>query len=181
MRTSLGPDELLRRFFEQRPALEAYLMAVTRDYHLVEDVLQEVAVVVVRKAAQYDESRPIGPWVRAIARRELASRFRSRRGEASLLDPEVMEGLAATFEEAALAPDLASRREALVECMRRMAGTPRKVLELRYACRLSCGKVAHEVGKSVQSVYSTLKRAKEALRRCVEGALARGGGEGARG
>lgn len=167
----MDSDELLRLFFAERPALEAYLLAATRDYHLTEDLLQEVAIVLVRKAEEYDTSRPFGPWARGIARRELASYLRARADEAAVLDPETLEVCAPAFETVWLGEHTEARKAALAECVETVSDGGRKVLELRYHERLSCPEIARALGRTVQAVYGILKRVKNALRECVEARL----------
>lgn len=166
------PEELLRSFYRERPRLEAFLVAATRDYHLAQDILQETAISLVRKASEYDTSRPLGPWLRGIARNELARSLRGRSGGVALVDPETLESLAPVFRDTVREDDMRARRAALAECIEVVGGAGRRVLDLRYRERRSCPEIASVIGRTTQAVYAILKRVKEALRKCVEGKLA---------
>ena len=173
-------DDLLRRFFGERPGLEAFLMGATRDYHLTQDILQEAAITLVGKADEFDRSRPFGPWLRGIVRIELASALRGRKGEAALLDPDVLESLAPAFDRVfgregergkKQEEERAGRRSALADCIRQTNPTARRVLEMRYRDRRDCSEIASAINRTTQAVYAFLKRIKVALRKCVERTL----------
>ena len=60
---STGNSELLARFWTQhQPTVGAYVLAMIPNFHQSEDVLQQVAVVLVREFDKYDTSRPFLPW-----------------------------------------------------------------------------------------------------------------------
>ena len=45
----------------------AFVLSIIPDFHQAEDVLQQVAVVLVREFGQFDTSRPFLPWALGIA------------------------------------------------------------------------------------------------------------------
>ena len=48
MRTSSINEEFLNRWTRVQPAVAAYISSLVRDVHVVEDVLQEVAIAAIR-------------------------------------------------------------------------------------------------------------------------------------
>jgi RNA polymerase sigma-70 factor (ECF subfamily) len=60
-----------------------------------EDVVQEVLLAIHLKRGTWDPSRPIGPWVAAIARNKLIDSLRRRGRHISVPIEEVMDRLAA--------------------------------------------------------------------------------------
>src|SRR5687767_8205999 len=88
---AMEADQILTLFFRERPALEAFLFAATRDYQGTQDILQEVALAITRKCGSYDAALPFRPWLNGFARRELASWLRGRQSSARLIGAEALE------------------------------------------------------------------------------------------
>jgi RNA polymerase sigma-70 factor (ECF subfamily) len=172
MQATARLDNALDLFARERDALELYLYTSCRDYHLVQDVLQEVALVVMRKRAQYDDSQPFDAWVRGIARKELAYRMRGRTYAGALLDPEALEAAVDAFAHSARASDSSKLTEHLADCIDSLGGHSRDLVRLRYELGHECAEVAKTLGRTVQGVYALLKRAKLLLKECVEKSLA---------
>ncbi len=61
----------------------AFVLSIIPDFHQAEDVLQQVAVVLVREFGQFDTSRPFLPWALGIARTWLLSRVETWLGDPS--------------------------------------------------------------------------------------------------
>src|SRR5258707_163806 len=62
-------EEAFRAVLANGPILNAYLRAIVRNPHLLEDTLSDVALAIARSWPNYDKARPFGPWARSIARR----------------------------------------------------------------------------------------------------------------
>lgn len=60
-----------------------------------EDIVQEVLLTIHLKRGTWDQSRPIGPWVAAIARNKLIDALRRRGRKMSVPIEEVMDSLQA--------------------------------------------------------------------------------------
>ncbi len=164
-------DEVLRLYFKERPGLEAFLLSATRDYGATQDLLQEVALVLARKCESYDPALPFRPWLNGIARIELAGWRKDRGASFRALDPETLEACMPAFQEMVDDAGLRNRRNALQECLKSVPQESRRVLDLRYVHQRSCEETAQALRRSVQGVYALLKRAKAALRECVESRL----------
>jgi RNA polymerase sigma-70 factor (ECF subfamily) len=59
-------------------------------------------------------------------------------------------------------------RSAMIDCVRKLNGDTRKVVQARYGDGTSCEDIATSVGRSVQGIYAILKRARTALADCVK-------------
>lgn len=75
-------EAFMRRFYPIQGKLRGYVFSATRAYHAPEDILQEGAIVVVKKAAVYDASRPVLPGFMGIARNQTQRLYRARGREA---------------------------------------------------------------------------------------------------
>jgi RNA polymerase sigma factor (sigma-70 family) len=64
-------------------------------------------------------------------------------------------------------PDVEEMNQ-LLECVKKLPEKARSVLEWRFMDDTQCDEIAARCGRSVQSVYAQIKRAKEMLRECVK-------------
>jgi RNA polymerase sigma factor (sigma-70 family) len=67
-----------------------------------EDVVQEVLLTIHLKRGTWDQSRPIGPWIAAIARNKLIDTLRRRGRQVSVPIEEVVDTLRAEEETVSL-------------------------------------------------------------------------------
>jgi len=149
-----------------RHEVVASLYAVVPDYHAVEDMFQEVCLVAIQKAGEYQDGTHFVAWVRAIARNKLREQLRRRSGVS--FDDAFFEGLDRAFDDAraSLDPDL--RKEYLRRCLGDLQGGARQVLTLRYEEGLTPAGIAGRTGRTRAGVNSLLQRIRETLRDCVE-------------
>lgn len=95
-----GDSEAYRRLFV---SLAPHLRAVARrgaariglDGSDVEDVVQEILLAIHLKRRSWDEDRPIGPWIMAIARNKLIDARRRRGNRISLAIDDLADFLPA--------------------------------------------------------------------------------------
>ena len=57
-----------QQIVKHRHEVVAFLYGVVPDYHAVEDMFQEVCLVAIQKADEFQEGTNFAAWVRAIAR-----------------------------------------------------------------------------------------------------------------
>src|SRR3990167_4978846 len=77
-------EELLRGLV---PVFKSYYLRRVRDYLVeVDDFIQECLLAVHQRQITYDVTRPLLPWVYAIARHKLIDRFRARKEVLNLSD-----------------------------------------------------------------------------------------------
>ncbi|MGE9267582.1 MAG: sigma factor, partial [Verrucomicrobiales bacterium] len=67
-----------RLFIQYQPAIRGYIMVMIADFSLAEDVLQEVFLVVTRKAADFKMGTSFPAWVKTIARFKCLEAIRAR-------------------------------------------------------------------------------------------------------
>src|ERR1700722_19658244 len=91
MSTDAKTRDVMRLALEQREALWAFLMGLTKDPTRAEDLFQNTYLVLCEKAAQFTPGTNFLAWARQIARYEyLASIDPKRRPEATA-EVEVLE------------------------------------------------------------------------------------------
>ena len=86
-------------------------------------------------------------------------------------DGEAVEAIAAAH--VALAAELDERTRFLRECLKRLSGKTRRLLDFRYFHEMGPTQIAGRLGLSAGSVKVMLSRARASLRECIERRLAR--------
>jgi RNA polymerase sigma-70 factor, ECF subfamily len=168
--------DLLRLLRTHERMIRGYAYALTRDFHLTDDIHQEVGVVVATGWETLPSGDGLVPWLLEVTRRKsLESLRRWGRRHQVELDEDVAQGLA---ESARLLVEDASvqRREHLSHCVEKLGGDARTIIEARYWQGKDCEQIALDLGRTVKSVYGVLARARIALAACVDQALGRGQG-----
>ncbi|MEM6505350.1 MAG: sigma-70 family RNA polymerase sigma factor [Planctomycetota bacterium] len=167
-------DVIVRVLMQQRAELIGYAWLAVADPDLAEDVFQEVSVAAIRKADEInDEDHLIGWLYQAIRLQGLKVR-RDRSRRAKLLSSDVLEALADGREAR---PTESAKQAALRECVNRLQGVTRDILEMRYGQNLKPAAIAKSTGKNIQTIYKSITRAHTALRDCVNQRLAKDGGD----
>lgn len=163
-------EELARLWTEAQPMVASYILSLVPDFHKAEDVLQQVAVVLVRRFEEYDTGRPFLPWALGIARNvSMEARRELAKSRSQLLDDGLVETVQAAFEDEA--EFASSVRSALKNCLRKQRVRILEVLRLRYAEDLKPQDVAKRLGVTSGAVRVMLFRAREELRGCIERSL----------
>jgi RNA polymerase sigma-70 factor len=159
-------EQLARLWTESQPVVSAYVLSIVPNFHQAEDVIQQVAVVLVREFENFDSSKPFLPWALGIARN---TALKSRRDVGRQCKHVFSDALIEKIESAFQEPDdaLFAMRKLLRYCLSKQ---PQKVLELlqwRYAHDLKPNEVAPRMGLTSGAVRAMLHRSREALRKCI--------------
>ena len=149
-----------------QPAVASYIAAFVSDLHQMEDVLQSVAVVCLRKFGEYDERRPFVAWALGMAKIELLRLRRAQARSPWVQDETLLHALAETCEE--LEPELETREWALADCLRELDGRASDLIRLRYQEALKPSAIAERLGMGAVAVRVALSRVRSALRQCIE-------------
>jgi RNA polymerase sigma-70 factor (ECF subfamily) len=161
-RARRGDDEAYRRLLGQvaiwlRAVVRRGLASAGRGPAESEDIVQEALLAVHLKRETWDPSRPVGPWLRAIARHKLADHLR-RRGFHDHVD----------IDDWADAPELAVETETpdVIDSRRLLASLPERQRAIVREISLeghSAADVAARLGMTEGAVRVALHRALKAL------------------
>jgi RNA polymerase sigma-70 factor (ECF subfamily) len=166
-------EELARQWMLAQPTIAAFVASQLPGFHDAQDVLQEVAVVLTRKFAEYDRSRPFLAWAIGIAQNEILAHRRRSATNRTVFDDDLLEQLSLDFNDQG---DYLDRfGEALIYCLGRLDGKSRTLIELRYSEDLKPAVIASRVHASANAIAAALYRIRQALRDCAERRLARTG------
>lgn len=162
-----GEQGAVRRLLDDvAPVVNGYIYArVGGDRNVAEDLLQDTLLEAVKSAASFRAESSLSTWMCAIARRRLARYYEAeRRAEVT------RHGLQAVPEpEEELGAAVIERRDEVVRALGRIPATHRQVLVLKYLDGLAVEEIASELGRTRVQVQSLLQRARDGLRRQLEG------------
>ena len=139
-----------------------YLLRMTRDENLAEELTQETFYQAIRTSDRFDGSCAVSTWLCAIGRKVLAT---YRRKHPALEDVDEQIIAAPSAEQDAL------DRQSQLELLRRVHALPepgREVLYLRLYGGLSFREIGEIQGKTENWARVTFYRAKEKLRKDVD-------------
>ncbi|MFO1021776.1 MAG: sigma-70 family RNA polymerase sigma factor [Planctomycetales bacterium] len=158
-----------------QPVVSAFLGASVRDFAARDDLLQDVAVAVIESFERYDPERPFVSWALGIAQNQLRLHWRRMERKRIVLDDELVEKLAVTFESISVEQE--RQFDFLQECLGKLEGRARRLCDLRYVEDLKPAAIAEVVGMSANGVAKSLQRIRERLRDCMRLSGALPGGE----
>lgn len=148
--------------------LIAYIRAIVGDPDLTEDIFQEVTVIVLGKAAEYDPQFDLQSWCRGIARNVIKRERSKSRRLAAFEDDQLLTLVDKAFEENREQELVDSRSSLLRQCMQKLSPNNRELLGLRYVSGLKLRQVAEKLSRSELSVQVALSRVRKALGDCVQ-------------
>lgn len=159
---------LTQLYMRHRQALFSYLLQLTPDYGLAEELLQDTLVAVWRSAQNFEGRSSVRTWLIGIARRQAHNTLRQRGLPLAGLS-ELDETPATDFEPEDLM--LASvARDQLGEAFKQLIPIHREVLALIFVEQLSYQETAQVLGVPLGTVKSRLNHAKRALRALLRAA-----------
>jgi RNA polymerase sigma-70 factor (ECF subfamily) len=161
-------EQVMRLALEHRAQIWGFLMGLTRNPALAEDLFQNTHVVICGKWEQFQPGTNFLAWARQIARYEFLAAVDPGRRPFVLAEMEVLESAMAAAAPAAEPAASADRREALRECLRSVPDRGHQALSMRYAEGLDGGAVARKMGVSLNALYTLLSRVRKMLFDCVE-------------
>lgn len=154
--------------------LVAYASFLIPDRDGAEELAHRTFIRAYERLADFDQSRDLAIWLRAICRSlaqgELTRRRRERHnlaGAHEVLRRQVAEAAAAEHE----AWGDHDRLAALLRCLAEIDGSARDLLTARYRDGCAVAEAAGRLGRSVTWATTTLGRLRERLRACVEARL----------
>ncbi len=159
-------EQLAVQWTKAQPYVAAYITSILRDFHRSEDVLQQVAVVLVRKFGEYDPAQPFLSWALGIAKFEILKEQRRGARDRHVFGDDLTERLGAAYEK--MSGQLEAYGPMLDECLKEVDCRARLALDLRYVEDLKPADVAEQMEMTPGAVRVLLHRARTALRDCIE-------------
>jgi RNA polymerase sigma-70 factor (ECF subfamily) len=166
-RVAEGDRDAFRRLYSHyHRRLHRFLMRLTRERQLTEEVINDTMMVVWQHAADFRGASRVSTWILGIAyRRALKTLERSR--NASAQDVIVAE---ASVSDSALLDMLSQGTEThdwIDRALTRLSSEHRMVIELAYFLGLSCEEIAEIVGCPLGTVKTRMFYGRERLRQVL--------------
>lgn len=130
-----------------------------------EDVMQETAAALWRKFDEYDPAQPFVPWAVRFAYIEVLRHRKQARQRGKYFSETLIETLADERDKAQ--PLLEAQRRALTDCLEKLPGAQRDLLNHRYGRDSTIHDLAAASHQPVATLYKTLHRVRRRLLDCV--------------
>jgi RNA polymerase sigma-70 factor (ECF subfamily) len=171
MTPMLPPEDITAALLRERLALTAFISSVTRDFHLAEDIFQDVCVKAVSKPNDFESPQHLLNWARLTGRHRAIDVLRVRDGKIIGLSEEMLAALEPVWPEGEAAQG-SPALEALRKCLQRLTPNNREIVRLRYFEGRGGAQVAEALGRKLETVYQALARIHKSLADCVRQRLA---------
>jgi RNA polymerase sigma-70 factor (ECF subfamily) len=165
-----NPEEnLIALITRHQSLLHGYILSLLPNQSKADDVLQETNLVLWRKAAEFDQSRPFLPWACRIAWFQVKAARRDEARDRHIFDAELVDLLAEEDDS-----DLESTTaldHALQDCLDQLPEDKRVLILHRYQPDSSVNEMAAQRNLSAGALAAQLHRIRQMLEACVEGKL----------
>lgn len=162
-------EKLTVQWAQSQPLIAAFISSLVPDFHDADDILQNVAVVTVRKYQQFDPTRSFVAWAIGIAKNEIL-KYQSKQGKRHLLlDIDAIDSVSQVYtkEHSTIHDTRIDLNNAISTCISRLKGKWQQIMEMHYLREQSAARIAQHLGMTRNSVFVSLHRIRIALRDCV--------------
>lgn len=158
-------ERFLRLYLQHEGALRSFLRTLLPVPADATEVLQDVAVVLWRKFEDCGGAVEFRRWAFGVARLE-ALQFRRRKArDRHVFDEGLLQLMASEAERDA--DNLATEREVLSECLKKLTQAQRLLISAAYSDGARLDEYAQRSGRTAMSVYKALHRIRMLLLECV--------------
>jgi RNA polymerase sigma-70 factor (ECF subfamily) len=162
-------EEIVSEYLKVQNTVKAYALSICADFHIAEDICQEVVLKLMKRASSYDSSRPFLPWALNITRCETVDYLnKHNRKNALVLNNDLAELMAETYLEISKEQRIEERTLALRHCLQKLNSQNFEIFRLKYVKKQSMKQLAAKYSRSFLSIQSLLNRLREKLRRCIK-------------
>jgi len=169
MTNSPASEHFVRCFVHHQQDLLSYILALVPNIADAQDILQETALALWNKAAEYEPSMPFMNWASKFAWFQVR-KFRMyqarRQRHVLMLSDDALQALVA--ERTKFEPAAFDRSVVLQQCVEKLSQDDRLLLCQRYEMKVSIRQVAEERGVEPVQLYKRLERIRRILLECIE-------------
>lgn len=158
-------EEMAVYWTQAQPVVAAFISVLVPNFQDAADILQQVAVVIVKKFDTYDKSKSFVAWAIGIAKNEILNYRRKHSKDRHIFDTETVQRIAEVYKKEV--PMLDDIKKALSVCLAKIKGRWRQIVEMRYLRELSISRIGQQLGMTNNAVFIALHRARLSLRECI--------------
>lgn len=138
-----------------------FLLAMTRDRHIADDLTQNVFLRLIRYRSSFRDDSRFQPWIYQIARNVFTDFYQAEKVKSRTMD---VEKISDHLPDANDADDLIQKEKLLHECMNKLSEEDRELLVLTRFQHLKYEEVATIMNTSVANIKVKVHRAIGKLR-----------------
>ncbi|MBN2513046.1 MAG: sigma-70 family RNA polymerase sigma factor [Sedimentisphaerales bacterium] len=162
-------EEITLYWTQSQSIVAAFISSAIPNFEDANDVLQNVAMAIVRSFDKYNKQIPFTAWAIGIARNEILHYYRKIGRDKHIFDDELVQKIAQVYQEKAA--DLHDIKKALDQCLNKIQGRWKEILQLRYLRGMDARRIGQNIGISQNAVFILLHRIRTSLRECVDRTL----------
>jgi RNA polymerase sigma-70 factor (ECF subfamily) len=148
------PDAMRVLFARRRVCVYRFVLRLTGDEAMTQDIVSEVFLEVWRRADRFEAKSTVLTWLLAIARHKAFSALR-RRSEAQL-DEDAVSSIADPTDDAETILDRHTRDAIVKRCLTQLPAAQREIIDLVYYHHKSVAEVASFVGIPASTVKTRM-------------------------
>ena len=164
-------EDIIGEFLKCQKRLRALAFAICRDFHMVDDILQEVFLVLIKKEKTFDKPAHFVAWALGVTRFKTYEFIRAQQKSGVSLDDEAMDILAQALDDVAAQEDFERRSEALQHCLEELGDENYEVLNMMYCQRLSAEVISDKLKRTVVATRSLLQRLRRKMLSCARSSI----------
>ena len=165
IRDTHNQEEIAVLWTNAHPAVSAFVASIVPGFQDADDILQQVAVAVIKNYGKYDKERPFVAWAIGIAKNEIRMHHRRNSQNKLIFSTQTIQSLSEVCEQRST--NFNEMKKALDVCITKLKGRARRILEMRYLSELSIPRIAQKLGMKNSAVYTAFHRIRLALRDCI--------------
>ncbi|MFG0286571.1 MAG: sigma-70 family RNA polymerase sigma factor [Rhodopirellula sp. JB044] len=160
------PDAFVRELTRSQNRLYGFVRCLLFDPKDIDDVLQDVNVVLLRKHDEFEMGTNFWAWASTIARFQVLTHCKRLGRDRLVFDDSLLELIALDVQQ--MDSEIDDRMEVLQGCMEKLPTPQRQLLSMRYEPDSSLKLIAESLDRTVGSVRQALFRIRESLLGCVQ-------------
>lgn len=163
---TLTREEATAILLEERLLITAFIATVAHNYHIAEDIFQDICVKSLSCEGDFQSREHLLNWARVTGKHRAINVLKSRAGRYIGLDDDALAALAAAWPDTQNL-DVRGSREALARCLKNLTANNREIVRLRYYEGRTGSDVAEKLGRKLATVYQALARIHRMLGECI--------------